>query len=67
MKVTDSKRLDTVYDASLAECPETVSAKRFNWNRKRRLHGPYSETKPSEFMDNSIIAELERKGFFAQQ
>ena len=69
MKVTDRKRLDVIYDASLGRMPSKPyrARKRFSWNLKVWLLPiRYSKTKRvSEFMDSSIIAELERQGFFA--
>src|SRR5215470_6768929 len=70
MKVTERKRLDTVYDASLGKMPakpypreEAVQLELESISFTDPL---FRNKKASEFMDRSIIAELERKGFFAR-
>jgi hypothetical protein len=70
MKVTDRKRIDTIYDASLGRMPDKP------YPREEAVHlelesvaftDPlFKGKKASEFMDSSIIVELDRKGFFAQ-
>src|SRR6266478_4654387 len=70
MKVTDRKRLDTIYDASLGRMPDKP------YPREEAVHlelesvaftDPlFKGKKASEFMDSSIIVELDRRGFFAQ-
>jgi len=70
MKVTDRKRIDTIYDASLGRMPDKP------YPREEAVHlelesvaftDPlFKGKKASEFMDSSIIVELDRRGFFAQ-
>jgi len=70
MKITDRKRLDIVYEASLGRMP----SKPYPREEAVQLElesvvftDPLFKTKRvSEFMDNSIIAELDRQGFFTQ-
>jgi NitT/TauT family transport system substrate-binding protein len=70
MKITDRKRLDIVYEASLGRMP----SKPYPREEAVQLElesvaftDPLFKTKHvSEFMDSSIIAELERQGFFIQ-
>ena len=70
MKVTDAKRLDTVYDASLGRMPAKPypreEAIQLELESVAFTDPLFRNKKASEFMDRSIIAELERKGFFAQ-
>jgi len=70
MKVTERKRLDTVYDASLGRMPAKPypreEAVQLELESIAFTDSSFRNKKPSEFMDSSIIAELERKGFFAQ-
>ena len=70
MKVTERKRLDTVYDASLGKMPAKPypreEAVQLELESVAFTDSLFKNKKPSEFMDSSIIAELERKGFFAQ-
>ena len=70
MKVTDRKRLDTVYDASLGRMPSKPypreEAVQLELESVAFTDPLFRNKKPSEFMDNSIIAELERKGFFTR-
>ena len=68
MRVSDPKRLDLIYEASLAR----MAAKPYPRGDAIRLElesmafadPHFKDRKPSEFMDNSILAELESKGFF---
>ena len=70
MKVIDRKRLDVIYDASLGR----MSSKPYPREEAVQLElesiaftdALFKNKKASEFMDNSIIAELDRKGFFAK-
>jgi len=70
MKVTERKRLDTVYDASLGRMPvkpyPREEAVQLELESIAFTDSSFRNKKPSEFIDSSIIAELERKGFFAQ-
>ena len=70
MKVTDRKRLDTVYEASLGRMPSKPypreEAVQLELESVAFTDPLFRNRKASEFMDSSIIAELERKGFFAQ-
>ena len=68
MKVSDPKRLDLIYGDSLAR----MAAKPYPREEAIRLElenmafadPRFKDKKASEFMDNSILAELESKGFF---
>jgi ABC-type nitrate/sulfonate/bicarbonate transport system substrate-binding protein len=70
MKVTDRKRLDTVYDASLGRMPSKPypreEAVQLELESVAFTDPAFKNRKASEFMDSSIIAEIERRGFFAQ-
>jgi len=68
MRVSDPKRLDLIYGDSLAR----MAAKPYPREEAIRLElenmasadPRFKDKKASEFMDNSILAELESKGFF---
>jgi ABC-type nitrate/sulfonate/bicarbonate transport system substrate-binding protein len=70
MNVTDRKRLDVIYDASLGR----MSSKPYAREEAVQLElesvaftDPlFKNKKAADFMDSSIVAELDRKGFFAQ-
>jgi len=70
MKVTEPKRLDTVYDAALGRMPAKPypreEAVQLELESVAFTDSSFKNKKPSEFMDSSLIAELDRKGFFAQ-
>jgi NitT/TauT family transport system substrate-binding protein len=70
MKVTDRKRLDVVYDASIGRMPSKPypreEAVQLELESVAFTDPLFKNKKVSEFMDGSIIAELDRKGFFAQ-
>jgi NitT/TauT family transport system substrate-binding protein len=70
MKVTDRKRIDTIYDASLGGMPDKPypreGAVQLELESVAFTDPLFKGKKASEFMDSSIIAELDRKGFFAQ-
>jgi NitT/TauT family transport system substrate-binding protein len=70
MKVTDRKRLDVIYDASLGRMPSKPypreEAVALELESVAFTDPSFKNKKVSEFMDGSIIAELDRKGFFAQ-
>lgn len=70
MKVTDRKRLDVIYDASLGRMPSKPypreEAVALELESVAFTDPLFKNKKISEFMDGSIIAELDRKGFFAQ-
>jgi ABC-type nitrate/sulfonate/bicarbonate transport system substrate-binding protein len=70
MKVTDRKRLDVIYDASLGRMPSKPypreEAVQLELESIAFTDALFKNKKASEFMDNSIIAELDRKGFFAK-
>ena len=70
MKVTDRKRLDVIYDASLGRMPSKPypreEAVQLELESIAFTDPLFKNKKASEFMDNSIVAELDRKGFFAQ-
>src|SRR5882724_9067517 len=70
MKITDRKRLDTVYEASLGRMPSKPypreEAVQLELESVAFTDPLFKGKKASEFMDSSIITELDRKGFFAQ-
>jgi len=70
MKVTDRKRLDVIYDASLGRMPSKPHAReeavQLELESIAFTDPLFKNKKASDFMDSSIVAELERKGFFAQ-
>jgi len=70
MKVTDRKRLDVIYDASLGRMPSKPypreEAVALELESVAFTDPLFKNKKVSEFMDGSIIAELDRKGFFAK-
>ena len=70
MKVTDRKRLDVVYDASIGRMPSKPypreEAVQLELESVAFTDPLFKNKKVAEFMDSSIIAELDRKGFFAQ-
>jgi ABC-type nitrate/sulfonate/bicarbonate transport system substrate-binding protein len=70
MKVTDRKRLDVIYDASLGRMPSKPypreEAVGLELESIAFTDPLFKNKKVSEFMDGSIIAELDRKGFFTQ-
>ena len=70
MKVTDLKRLDVIYDASIGRMPNIPypreEAVQLELESVAFTDSLFKNKKVSEFMDSSIIAELDRKGFFAQ-
>jgi ABC-type nitrate/sulfonate/bicarbonate transport system substrate-binding protein len=70
MKVTDRKRLDVVYEASLGRMPSKPFAReeavQLELESIAFSDATFQNKKPSDFMDSSIVAELDRKGFFNQ-
>ena len=70
MKVADRRRLDVVYEASIARMPSKPypreEAVQLELESIAFSDPLFKGKKAAEFMDNSIIAELDRKGFFAQ-
>jgi len=70
MKVSDPKRLDAVYEASLGRMPAKPypreEAVQLELESIAFTDPSFKNKKASEFMDTSIVGELERKGFFAQ-
>ena len=70
MKVTDRTRLDVVYDASLGRMPSKPypreEAVQLELESISFTDPLFKGKKASEFMDGSIIAEIERWGFYAQ-
>lgn len=68
MKVQDPRRLDLIYEASLARMPAKPypreEAIRLELENMAFSDPQFKDRKPSEFMDKSILAELENKGFF---
>jgi ABC-type nitrate/sulfonate/bicarbonate transport system substrate-binding protein len=70
MKVTDRKRLDVIYDASLGRMPGKPYAReeavQLELESVAFTDPLFKNKKAAEFMDSSIVSELDRKGFFAQ-
>ena len=70
MKVSDRRRLDVVYEASLGRMPSRPypreEAVQLELESVAFTDPLFKNKKASEFMDSSIIAELDRRGFFVQ-
>ena len=70
MKVTDRKRLDVIYEASLGKMPSKPYAReeavQLELESIAFTDAAFKNKKPADFMDSSIVAELDRKGFFTQ-
>ena len=70
MKITDPKRLDIVYEASLGRMPSKPypreEAVQLELESVAFTDPLFKTKRVSEFMDNSIIGELDRQGFFTQ-
>lgn len=70
MKVTDRKRLEVIYDASIGKMPSKPYAReeavQLELEAVAFSDPLFKNKKPGDFVDNSIVAELDRKGFFAQ-
>ncbi len=70
MKVTDRKRLDVVYDASIGRMPSKPypreEAEQLELESIAFTDSLFKNKKAAEFVDDSIIAELDRNSFFAQ-
>src|SRR5262245_55067441 len=70
MKVTDRKRIEVVYDAAFSKMPSKPYAReeavQLELESIAFTDPTFKNKRPAEFMDNSIVAELDRKGFFAQ-
>ena len=68
MKVTDRKRLDVIYDASLGRMAVKPYAReeavQLELESVAFTDPLFRNKKASDFMDSSIVAELDRKGFF---
>lgn len=68
MRTSDPKRLDLIYEASLARMPAKpyprAEAIRLELENMAASDPQFKDRKPSEFMDNSILVELESRGFF---
>ena len=70
MKVTDRKRIEVVYDAAFGKMPSKPYAReeavQLELESIAFTDPTFKNKRPAEFMDSSIVAELDRKGFFAQ-
>jgi len=70
MKVTDPKRLEVVYDAAFGKMPSKPYARedavQLELEAIAFTDPLFKIKKPGDFMDSSIVAELDKKGFFAQ-
>ena len=70
MKVTDPKRLEVVYDAAFGKMPSKPYARedavQLELEAIAFTDPLFKNKKSSDFMDSSIVAELDKKGFFAQ-
>lgn len=68
MKVTDPKRLEVVYEASLGKMPSKPYARaeavQLELESIAYTDAVFKNKKPSDFMDSSVVAELDKKGFF---
>ena len=70
LRTSDRKRIEIVYDASLGRMPTKPypreEAIQLEIENVAYTDSLFKNKKASEFMDNTIVAELERRGFFAQ-
>lgn len=70
MKITDRKRIEVVYDAAFGKMPSKPYAReeavQLELEAIAFTDPLFKNKKPGDFMDSSIVAELDRKGFFAQ-
>jgi ABC-type nitrate/sulfonate/bicarbonate transport system substrate-binding protein len=70
MKVTDPKRIEVVHDAAFVKMPNKPYAReeavQLELEAIAFTDPLFKNKKPSEFLDNSIVAELDRAGFFAK-
>ena len=70
MKVTDRRRLDVIYDASLGRMAVKPYAReeavQLELESVAFTDPLFKNKRASDFMDSSIVAELDRKGFFDQ-
>ena len=70
MKVTDRKRIEVIYDAAFGKMPSKPYAReeavQLELEAIAFTDPLFKNKKPGDFMDGSIVAELDRKGFFAQ-
>ena len=70
MKVTDRKRLEVIYDASMGRMPAKPypreEAVQLELEAVAFSDPSFKNKRAAEFMDASIIAELDRKGFFGR-
>jgi len=70
MKVTDPKRLEVVYDAAFGKMPTKPYARedavQLELEAIAFTDPLFKNKKSGDFMDSSIVAELDKKGFFAQ-
>jgi hypothetical protein len=68
MRVHDTKRINLIYEASIARMPTKPfpreEAIRLEIENIAFTEPQIKGRKPSEFMDKSILSELEAKGFF---
>lgn len=68
MRTHDPKRLDLIYEASLARMSANPypreEAIRLELENMAFADSQFKDRKPSDFMDNSILVELESQGFF---
>jgi hypothetical protein len=70
MKVSDRKRSEVIYDAAFGKMPSKPYAReeavQLELEAIAFTDSLFKNKKPGDFMDSSIVAELDRKGFFAQ-
>lgn len=70
MKITDRKRMEVVYDAAFGKMPVKPYAReeavQLELEAIAFTDPLFKNKKPGDFMDSSVVAELDKKGFFAQ-
>jgi ABC-type nitrate/sulfonate/bicarbonate transport system substrate-binding protein len=70
LRTSDRKRIETIYDASLGRMPAKPYAReeaiQLEIENVAYSDPGFKNRKASDFVDNSIVAELERTGFFAR-
>jgi ABC-type nitrate/sulfonate/bicarbonate transport system substrate-binding protein len=70
MKVSDPKRMEVVYDAAFGKMPSKPYAReeavQLELEAIAFTDSLFKNKKPGDFLDSSIVAELDRAGFFAK-
>jgi ABC-type nitrate/sulfonate/bicarbonate transport system substrate-binding protein len=70
MKVNDAKRMEVVYEAAFGKMPSKPYAReeaaQLELEAIAFTDPLFKNKKAGDFLDNSIVAEIDKKGFFAQ-